>query len=86
MRRTALFCHRAPTICFLLKDHLGGHRLQGNDDVKTFAIRRLQLQEMDSYQQEIGKLVVRYDRYHNHGGDYVKSKVAVVNMHVYCFC
>jgi histone-lysine N-methyltransferase SETMAR len=56
-----------------LKKFLGGRRFLENDDVKEAVITRFSLQAASFYDAGIQKLVPRYDRCLNNGGNYVEK-------------
>ena len=56
-----------------LKKHLGGKRLQDDDDVKTVVRQWLASQAADFYEEGIQKLVQRYDKCLNIEGNYVEK-------------
>jgi hypothetical protein len=80
--------HQAPCDNHLfpvLKSHFGGYKFTSDDDMKTAVIWWLQLHDTQFHKQEIKKLVFFYNRCIILGRDTVNSKVAVINLHVYCF-
>lgn len=56
-----------------LKKHLGGQRLQDDDEVKTVVMQWLTSQAADFYEEGIQKLVQRYDKCLNIDGNYVEK-------------
>src|SRR5258705_10551213 len=56
-----------------LKKHLGGQRHDDDDEVKTSVVQWLSNQAADFYEDGIQKLVVRYDKCLNTGGNYVEK-------------
>lgn len=56
-----------------LKKHLGGQRLQDDDEVKTVVMQWLTSQAADFYEEGIQKLVQRYDKCLNIAGNYVEK-------------
>lgn len=56
-----------------LKKHLGGLRHNDDDAVKTTVLQWLSHQAADFYEEGIQKLVVRYDKCLNIGGNYVEK-------------
>ncbi|KAG8195681.1 hypothetical protein JTE90_003825 [Oedothorax gibbosus] len=56
-----------------LKKHLGGQRLQDDDEVKTVVMQWLTSQAADFYEEGIQKPVQRYDKCLNIGGNYVEK-------------
>jgi histone-lysine N-methyltransferase SETMAR len=56
-----------------VKDHLAGHKVSSDDDVKTAIMRWLKLQGTEFYEAGIDKLVPRMDKCLNLGGDYVEK-------------
>ena len=56
-----------------LKKHLGGQRLQDDDQVKTVVMQWLTSQAGDFYEEGIHKLVQRYDKCLNIEGNYVEK-------------
>lgn len=56
-----------------LKKHLGGQRLQDDNEVKTFVMQWLTSQAAEFYQEGIQKLVPRYDKCLNIHGNYVEK-------------
>ena len=56
-----------------LKKHLGGQRLQDDNEVKTFVIQWLRSQAAEFYEEGIQKLVPRYDKCLNIHENYVEK-------------
>lgn len=56
-----------------LKKHLGGQRHDDDDDVKTAVQQWLSNQAADFYEDGLQKLVLRYDKCLNIGGNYVEK-------------
>ena len=57
-----------------LKKFLGGKRFDDDDDLKYAVQICLISQGAAFYEEGIQKLVPRYDKYHNNGGDYVEKQ------------
>ena len=65
---------RPVTYLFLhLKRHIGGQRYDDDDDVKTAVQQWLSSQAADFYEDGIQKLITRYDKCLNIGGNYVEK-------------
>ena len=56
-----------------LKNFLGGKRFDDEDDLKDAVQKRLTLQAAAFYEDSIQKLVPRYDKCLNNGGEYVEK-------------
>ena len=56
-----------------LKKFLAGQRFISDDDAKTAVPRWFHIQPAEFYHGSISKLVVRWDRFLNLGGDYVEK-------------
>ena len=56
-----------------LKKFLGGKRFDDDDDLKDAVEKWLTSQAAALYEEGIQKLVPRYDKRHNNGGEYVEK-------------
>lgn len=56
-----------------LKQHLGGQRHDNDDDVKMTVMQWLTKQAADFFEEGLQKLIVRYDKCLNIGGNYVEK-------------
>ena len=56
-----------------LKKHLCGQRQDDDDGLKTAVLQWLSNQAADFYEDGFQKLVMRYDKCLNNGGNYVKK-------------
>ena len=56
-----------------LKKFLGGKRFDDEDDLKDAALKWLTSQAAAFYEEGIQKLVPRYDKCLNNGGEYVEK-------------
>ena len=56
-----------------LKKFLGGKRFDDDDDLKDAVQKWLTSQAAAFYEEGIPKLVPRYDKYVNNGGEYVQK-------------
>ena len=56
-----------------LKKFLGGKRFDDDDDLKGAVQKWLTSQTAAFYEEGIQKLVTRYDKCHNNGGEYMEK-------------